>query len=252
MANSRCYALREAKTSKGFLVNSTIHLSSQNWNISPNRMSRVAATTYGSISHRKVLRKLCAAVLALGLCATTTAAPPKDFVQKDVDAAGVLFGLPWTASRDEISAKWTAVGLKIVEDSKFDLSYQGTVTVGGTQIPKVLVSYMYTPEGKLKEIYIVSSAPSHAAWRKAAFAGMGIALVESTKDNWPGSKGYYHRYWWPLKRYTVLMEYETISPDPTTPYDSENSHLGIKIVGTAMSEADMSSSALANTFPRDN
>jgi len=70
----------------------------------------------------------------------------------------------------------------VVEDSNFDLSYQGTVTVGGTQIPKVLVSYMYTPEGKLKEIYIVSSAPSHAAWRKAAFAGMGTALVESVKE----------------------------------------------------------------------
>jgi hypothetical protein len=200
---------------------------------------------------RRVLHGLCAAILAMGLCATATAAPPKDFVQKDVDAASVLFGLPWTASRDQISAQWTRAGLKPIEDSKFRLSYLGTVTVGGAQIPKVLVAYSYTPEGKLKEIHIVCDTTSYPLWRKAALGGMGTALVQSHKDNWPGSKLYYHRYWWPLKRYTVLMQYQTIYPDPTTPYDSD-SQMNIKIAGQALSQADLSSPTLADAVPRDN
>jgi hypothetical protein len=208
------------------------------------------ATRDDPMLHLNAFKSLYAAILALGLCATVSAAPPKNFVQKDVDPAAVLLGIPWTATRDEVRAKWTKAGLKSIEDSKFSLSFHGSVPIGGKPIPTVMVSYSYTPEGKLKEIHMISDTTAHPQWRKAGIAGLGTALVESKPDSWPGSKLFYHWYWWPLKRYTVFLQYNTIYPDPTTALESD-SHLNLEIHNMGMSQAEVNSPILAKTIPSD-
>jgi hypothetical protein len=185
-----------------------------------------------------------------GTGAKAPAQSPQAFIQKDIDPAAAFLGIPWSASREEISAEMKRAGLEKTEDSRFDLSFNGTARIGGEPIPKVFITYMYTPEGQLKEIFILSDVTTHPRWRKVAFANFGTAVGKSKADGWPGSKLFNHMYIWPLKRFSVLLQYSTLQPDATAAaqYDSD---LSIKIVDQGMSAADLGSPQMRQFAPRN-